>query len=151
MELQGTFTVARPRSEVWAALNDPEVLRDSIPGCETLVANGTGYEAIVALKIGPVKARFAGRVTIEASVPEDRLVLSGEGNGGVAGFAKGSATVTLADMEMGTEVRYLSTVAVGGKFAQLGSRLIASTSRKLAEQFFDRLNQTLSQMTESAG
>lgn len=150
MELLGTFTVERPRDEVWAALNDPEVLRDAIPGCEALVADGDGYQATVALKIGPVKARFSGRVAIEEAVAGERLVLSGEGNGGVAGFAKGAATVTLADTHAGTEVNYVSNVAVGGKFAQLGSRLISSTSRKLAEQFFDRLNQTLSPTVEPA-
>lgn len=148
MELQGTFTVARPRSQVWAALNDPDVLRGAIPGCDTLVLTGNGYDARVALKIGPVKAHFSGRITIAETVPEDRLVLTGEGNGGVAGFAKGGATVTLADLGEGTEVTYLAEVAIGGKLAQLGSRLIESTSRKLAAEFFDRLNETLSRIAE---
>ena len=148
MELQGTFTVARPRGQVWAALNDPDVLRGAIPGCETLVLNGNGYDAKVALKIGPVKAHFSGRITIVETVAEVSLVLAGEGNGGVAGFAKGGATVILADCDEGTEVSYLAEVAIGGKLAQLGSRLIASTSRKLAGEFFERLNETLSQIAE---
>lgn len=150
MELHGVFTVDRPRDEVWTALNDAEVLRDAIPGCQTLVAEGDGYDATVQLKIGPVKARFSGRVTIVDAVAGKKLVLGGEGNGGVAGFAKGGATVLLADQGAGTQVSYTAEVAIGGKLAQLGSRLVASTSKKLATQFFDRLDDILSRKEEIA-
>lgn len=150
MELTGAFTVDRPRDEVWEALNDPEVLHDAIPGCQSLVAEGDGYDATVALKIGPVKARFTGRVTIVEAVPGQKLVLAGEGSGGVAGFAKGGATVLLADDGAGTEVSYVAEVAIGGKLAQLGSRLVASTSKKLATRFFDRLDEILAQQEETA-
>ena len=150
MELTGAFNVGRPRDEVWAALNDAATLRDVIPGCKTLEAEGNGYDATVQLKIGPVKARFSGRVTIAEAVPGEKLVLTGEGNGGVAGFAKGGATVLLADTGQGTEVTYTAEVAIRGKLAQLGSRLVASTSKKLATQFFDRLNEILTQQEEAA-
>lgn len=148
MNLEGAFVVARPAAEVWAALHDPAVLARAIPGCETLTATETGYDAVIVLKVGPVKARFSGQVTIaEARAPE-RLVLSGEGSGGVAGFARGEAAVDLRPVEGGTEVCYTAEVAIGGKLAQLGNRLIASTARKLAEQFFDTLNVHLSTPTE---
>lgn len=150
MELKNEFTVEKPRSEVWAALNDAEVLRDAIPGCQTLVAQGDGYDATVQFKIGPVKARFSGRVTIIEAVTDEKLVLAGEGNGGVAGFAKGGATVLLTDTGAGTQVSYIAEVAIGGKLAQLGSRLVASTSKKLATQFFDRLNKVLTEQEELA-
>ena len=148
MNLEGAFVVARPADEVWAALNDPAVLARAIPGCETLTSTDAGYDATIVLKVGPVKARFSGQVTIaEARAPE-RLVLSGEGSGGVAGFARGEAGVDLLPVAGGTEVRYTAEVAIGGKLAQLGNRLIASTARKLAEQFFDTLNATLSTQSE---
>lgn len=150
MELTGAFTVERPKDEVWAALNDADTLRGAIPGCQTLIAQGDGYDATVQLKFGPVKARFSGRVTIAEAVCAQKLVLAGEGNGGVAGFAKGGATVLLADKGMGTVVSYTADVAIGGKLAQLGSRLVASTSKKLATQFFDRLNEILMQQEEQA-
>lgn len=150
MILEGSFTVARPPNEVWAALNDPSVLAAAIPGCETLVRNETGYEATVVLKFGPVKARFSGQVTVAEAVAPERLVLTGEGSGGVAGFARGSATVLLHPQPSGTAVDYTAEVSVGGKLAQIGNRLIASTARKLAEQFFASLNEHLSATREVA-
>jgi len=150
MELTGAFTVDRPRDEVWDALNDVDTLRDAIPGCQTLEAEGDGYDATIQLKIGPVKARFSGRVTIAEAVPGQKLGLTGEGSGGIAGFAKGGATVLLNDKGHGTEVSYTAEVAIGGKLAQLGSRLVTSTSKKLATQFFDRLNEILTQQEEAA-
>jgi uncharacterized protein len=148
MNLEGAFVVARPAAEVWAALNDPAVLAGAIPGCESLTATATGYDATIQLKVGPVKARFSGQVKIAAARAPERLVLTGEGSGGVAGFARGEAGVDLRAVEGGTEVRYTAEVAIGGKLAQLGNRLIASTARKLAEQFFATLNATLSTESE---
>lgn len=148
MNLEGSFTVDCPVSEVWAALHDPAVLGEAIPGCERLEQTEGGYDATVALKIGPVKARFSGQVTItEAQAPE-RLVLTGEGSGGVAGFARGSATVLITPVPDGAEVSYAAEVVIGGKLAQIGTRLIASSSRKLAEQFFASLNAQLSSSPE---
>lgn len=148
MELSGNFTVNRPRAEVWAALNDAEVLRDAIPGCESLDVSEGGYDGKIVLKIGPIKASFSGRVNIADAVENERLALTGEGNGGIAGFAKGGATVTLTDTPEGTEVVYSADVSIGGKLAQLGNRLIGSTARQLAGKFFDRLNETLAQPQE---
>lgn len=148
MKLEGAFVVARPDHEVWAALNDPAVLARAIPGCETLTATEQGYEATILLKVGPVKARFSGQVTL-AEVAAPRLLrLLGEGSGGVAGFARGEARVDLVPVGQGTEVRYTAEVGIGGKLAQLGTRLIASTSRKLAEQFFASLDAQLSAPSE---
>lgn len=148
MKLEGSFTVDRPATEVWAALNDPAVLGAAIPGCERIEQTADGYDAAVALKIGPVKARFSGHVTIAEALAPERLVLTGEGSGGVAGFARGSATVDLIPAPGGTEVSYEAEVTIGGKLAQIGTRLIASTSRKLAEQFFASLNAQLSTSPE---
>ncbi len=150
MILEGSFTVARSAADVWAAINDAAVLGAAISGCESLTRTATGYDATVVLKIGPVKARFAGRVTIADAVEPERLVLTGEGSGGVAGFAKGGATVLLRCVPGGTDVSYSAEVAVGGKLAQIGNRLIASTARKLAEQFFESLNDQLSATREVA-
>jgi uncharacterized protein len=144
MKLEGTFFVARPRSDVWEVLNDPDVLRDAIPGCSALEATDNGYDATASLKVGPVKAKFSGTVKIIESKAPEVLCLSGEGNGGIAGFAKGEARIELSETDDGTEVSYVAEVLVGGKLAQIGNRLIASTSRKLAEQFFARLNEMMS-------
>lgn len=138
MELVGTQTIAAPRQKVWAALFDPEVLKQCIPGCESVEAVGENeLTAKVTLRVGPVKASFAGRVTLTDLVPPESCTLSGEGQGGVAGFAKGSAKVRLT--EEGPETTLLTYEAkadVGGKIAQLGGRLIDSTARKLAGEFF---------------
>lgn len=155
MKLDGSFTVARPAAQVWEALNDADVLRQAIPGCETLTPNEQGYDATVSLKIGPVRARFAGQVTIAESRAPEHLALTGEGSGGIAGFARGAATVALAPADTpapgagATTVSYQAEVLIGGKLAQLGSRLIASTARKLAEQFFASLNEQLSTTPET--
>lgn len=141
MKLEGSFVVARPIREVWLILNDPEVLRKAIPGCEELVPTAFGYTARAAVSIGPVKARFSGDVRIEERIENRSLKLVGEGSGGVAGFIKGEAIVVLSEHPHGCEVDYSSEIGIGGKLAQLGSRLIASTSRKLAEQFFSKINE----------
>ncbi|MEM9342181.1 MAG: carbon monoxide dehydrogenase subunit G [Pseudomonadota bacterium] len=137
MELSDEITINAPKDVVYAALNDPEVLQRCIPGCEELVKNSdTELEATVVLKVGPVKARFGGQVTLDTEGAPDAFSLSGQGNGGTAGHAKGGADVTLeADGEQ-TILRYEAKAEIGGKLAQLGSRLIQSTAKKLAAKFF---------------
>lgn len=138
MELSDEITIAAPRATVYAALNDPDVLRDCIPGCEELVkTSDTELAAKVQLKIGPVKARFRGDVTLDPTDAPAAFSLRGEGNGGVAGFAKGGADVVLEEIGPdATLLRYQAKAEIGGKLAQLGSRLVASTAKKLSAQFF---------------
>jgi carbon monoxide dehydrogenase subunit G len=137
MELKGEYRIAAPRERVWAMLNDPAVLRDCIPGCESLEGSpADGFAARVTTKVGPVKATFNGAVTLSNVNPPESYTISGEGKGGVAGFAKGGADVHLAPGGDGTVLTYTVNAQVGGKLAQLGSRLIDSTAKKLADQFF---------------
>ncbi|MYZ49876.1 SRPBCC family protein, partial [Propylenella binzhouense] len=136
MELKGEYRIAAPREHVWAMLNDPAVLRACIPGCESLDAEGDGFAARVTTKIGPVKATFTGTVSLTNINPPESYTISGEGKGGVAGFAKGGADVRLAEDGDATVLSYSADAKVGGKLAQLGSRLIDSTAKKLAEEFF---------------
>jgi carbon monoxide dehydrogenase subunit G len=137
MELQDEIIIPAPRDVVYAALNDPEVLKDCIPGCEELIKHSdTELEAKVVLKIGPVKARFGGKVTLNPENPPERFSLSGEGSGGAAGFAKGGAEVVLEEQGAETLLKYTAKAEIGGKLAQLGSRLVQSTAKKLAAKFF---------------
>lgn len=137
MELKGEYRIPAPREMVWAMLNDPEVLRACIPGCETLDGSPEeGFSARVTTKVGPVKATFNGAVTLSNVNPPESYTISGEGKGGVAGFAKGGADVHLAEDGTDTVLTYAVNAQVGGKLAQLGSRLIDSTAKKLADQFF---------------
>lgn len=137
MELKEEFTVPAPRETVYAALNDPDILRAAIPGCEELEKiSDTELTAKVVLKVGPVKARFTGDVILDPTGAPEHFSLSGQGNGGAAGFAKGGAEVFLEDLGDETLVRYEAKAEVGGKIAQLGSRLIHSTAHKLAGKFF---------------
>ncbi|MCW4115156.1 carbon monoxide dehydrogenase subunit G [Aurantimonas sp. MSK8Z-1] len=137
MDLKGEYRLAAPRQAVWEALNDPQVLRACIPGCTELERiDATHMTATVVTKIGPVKATFAGEVRLENIQPPERYTITGEGKGGIAGFAKGGADVHLAEDGEGTVLSYDVKAQVGGKIAQLGSRLVDSTARKLAEQFF---------------
>ena len=140
MDMTGSQTIAAPREVVWAALNDPEVLKDAIPGCQEIEKiSDTEMKAKVTLKIGPVKATFNGAVTLENINAPQSYTIAGEGAGGAAGFAKGRADVSLAELgPEETELTYQVKADVGGKLAQLGSRLIDSTSKKLAGQFFER-------------
>ncbi|MGB8816471.1 MAG: carbon monoxide dehydrogenase subunit G [Rhizobiaceae bacterium] len=142
MELSGEYEIAAPRTRVWTLLNDPAVLKECIPGCEELTADGDdAFAATVVLKIGPIKARFTGEVTLSDKIVPESYKITGEGKGGVVGFAKGSADVHLADNGGSTSLTYNVKADVGGKIAQLGSRLIASTSKKLADQFFGKFAQ----------
>ena len=128
MELKGEYRIPAPRERVWAMLNDPNVLRECIPGCESLEGSpAEGFAARVTTKVGPVKATFNGQVTLSNVKPPESYTISGEGKGGVAGFAKGGADVHLAEDGAGTVLTYAVNAQVGGKLAQLGSRLIDST------------------------
>ena len=144
--IEGEERIAAPVDKVWAAINDPEVLRACIPGCESLEKTADDrLAAKVVLKIGPIKATFLGEVTLENLNPPHSYTITGEGKGGIAGFAKGGADVTLTEDGPNTTVlRYTAKADVGGKIAQLGSRLIESTSKKLAGQFFSTFNETVS-------
>jgi carbon monoxide dehydrogenase subunit G len=144
MDLADEITINAPKSRVYAALNDPEILRQSIPGCEELIKHSdTELEARVVLKIGPVKARFTGTVTLDTSGAPDAFSLTGQGNGGAAGHAKGGADVTLTEDNGVTTLRYNARADIGGKLAQLGSRLIQSTAKKLAAQFFTNFQEVV--------
>jgi carbon monoxide dehydrogenase subunit G len=124
---------------VWAALLDPAVLKVCVPGCESLTGTAdTGFEAVVVQKVGPVKARFTGTVTLSDRVEGESLTMSGEGKGGVAGFAKGGAQVTVTRTETGTQLGYVVEAHVGGKLAQLGSRIIDGFAKRMADEFFER-------------
>lgn len=137
MELKGAYRIPAPRAVVWDMLNDPDILRACLPGCESLEGSAAdGFSARVTTKIGPVKATFNGSVALSNVRPPEGYTIGGEGKGGVAGFAKGSADVTLAEDGDGTLLTYVANAQVGGKLAQLGSRLIDSTAKKLADQFF---------------
>ena len=137
MELADEIIINAPKDQVYAALNDPEVLKQCIPGCEELIQHSdTELEAKVVLKVGPVKARFGGEVTLDKSGAPDAFSLSGQGNGGAAGHAKGGADVTLTAEGDATILKYVAKAQIGGKIAQLGSRLIQSTAKKLAGKFF---------------
>lgn len=142
MEMHGTRIIAADRETVWARLNDAETLKACIPGCEELTGSPEdGFEAVVKQKVGPVKATFKGAVQLENVNAPESYTISGEGKGGVAGFAKGSANVSLAEVEGGTELTYEVDAKVGGKLAQLGSRIIDGFARKMADQFFDRFRE----------
>ena len=151
MELDGEFHIAADRMRVWRALNDPEVLRRAVPGCEELEkTSDTEFTAKVTLKIGPVKASFKGRVTLSDLDPPNSYRISGEGQGGVAGFVRGSAQVQLSEDGDGTRLRYTATATVGGKLAQVGQRMIAGASRKLAAEFFSALGEAIVESGETA-
>ena len=144
MDISGNQLIPAGREEVWRALNDPEVLKACIPGCDSLEkTSDTEMNAQVTTKIGPVKAKFKGAVTLENINPPESYTITGEGKGGVAGFAKGGADVKLSEADGGTMLEYSAKAQVGGKLAQLGSRLIDSTARKMAEEFFTKFSETV--------
>ena len=150
MELSDEITINAPKDQVYAALNDPEILQQCIPGCEELIKHSdTELEAKVLLKIGPVKARFAGNVVLDTTGAPDAFSLTGQGTCGAAGHAKGGADVTLTADGDSTILRYEAKAEIGGKLAQLGSRLIVSTSKKLASKFFTKFAEVVD--TETVG
>lgn len=137
MKLSDEIRIEAPRARVYEALNDPEILRRAIPGCQALERTSpTELTATVAARIGPVKATFQGRVTLSELNPPESYVISGEGKGGAAGFAKGRAKVQLTEDGQATRLRYDVDADVGGKLAQVGQRLIEGSSKKLAGEFF---------------
>lgn len=145
MTMNGEVKLAAPREEVWRKLNDTEVLKACIPGCESLEkTSDTAFQAVAVAKIGPVKARFKGKVTLSDLDPPNGYRISGEGDGGVAGFAKGGAVVTLSDEGGGTLLRYDVEAQIGGKLAQIGQRLVNGAAKKMADQFFEQFSQTVS-------
>jgi len=137
MEMSGEYRIAAPREQVWAALNDPEVLKQAIPGCQELEkTSDTEFTAKVKAKVGPVSATFSGKVSLSDINPPESYTIAGEGQGGAAGFAKGSAEVRLTEDGGATVLNYDAKAQVGGKLAQIGSRLIGGTAQKIADQFF---------------
>jgi carbon monoxide dehydrogenase subunit G len=144
MKLSGEKILRLPQVRVWSALNDPQVLRQSIPGCESFEKLAdNAFKATVATKIGPVQTRFNGTVRLSDINPPNGYTLSGEGSGGAAGSAKGSAKVHLAPAPGGTRLTWDADAQVSGKLAQIGSRLIDSTANMMAGQFFDRFEALL--------
>ncbi len=139
MDMTGEYRIPASRQKVWEALNDPEILKRVIPGCEELIKlSETELTAKVAAKVGPVSAKFTGKVTLSDVIPPESYKISGEGQGGVAGFAKGGAEVMLTEDGGETVLTYTATAAVGGKLAQIGSRLIDATAKKMANDFFGK-------------
>lgn len=139
MELTGSKVIAADIDTVWAHLNDAETLKACIPGCQELTGSpDEGFAATVKQKVGPVSATFKGEVTLENVVPGQSYTITGEGKGGVAGFAKGGADVALTAVPDGTELTYNADIKVGGKLAQLGNRIIGGFARKMTDQFFER-------------
>jgi hypothetical protein len=137
MTMNGEVQLAASREAVWDKLNDPAVLKACIPGCEELEkTDDHGFRAVAKMKVGPVSARFKGKVNLSDLDPPNGYRISGEGEGGVAGFAKGGATVKLSDKDGGTLLAYDVEAQIGGKLAQLGQRLINGAAKKLADDFF---------------
>ena len=148
MDMSGQYRIQAPREVVWAALNDPGVLQRCIPGCKELIQKSpTELAAKVGLKIGPISANFSGEVTLQNLNPPLGYTISGQGSGGAAGFAKGSADVALTEAEGGaeTDLAYTAKAEVGGKLAALGGRLIQATSKKLADEFFSAFAKELNE------
>lgn len=151
LDMNGEYRIAAPRSQVWDALNDENVLKMCIPGCEELErTSDTTLTAKVVQKIGPVKAKFDSAIELVDIVPPEGYTLQGEGQGGVAGFAKGAAKVSLEEDGAETILRYTAQAQIGGKLARLGSRLIDATAKKVAGQFFDNFHRYLHPEEEEA-
>lgn len=137
MTMNGEYQLPAPQQTVWEALNDPAVLKACIPGCESLdKTSDNGFQAVATIKIGPVKAKFKGSVTLSDIDPPNGYKISGQGEGGVAGFAKGGANVKLVPKDGGTLLTYTVEAQIGGKLAQLGQRLINGAAKKVADDFF---------------
>ena len=149
MQMSDSQRIPVSREKVWAALNDPAILKQCIPGCQSLdMTSPTEMTATVVFRAGPVKATFGGKVTLSDLDPPNGYRLSGEGSGGIAGFAKGGATVSLTSESAGvTILTYEVDAQIGGKLAQLGGRLIDSTARKLAGQFFESFGEAATKTT----
>jgi hypothetical protein len=141
MDMSGEVRIPASQARVWAALNDPDTLRQAIPGCEELIkVSDTELEAAARAKIGPVSARFKGKVTLSNLQPPNGYTLTGEGTGGAAGFAKGQAQVSLRPDGDATILHYTVKATVGGKLAQIGQRLIDGAAKKMADDFFEKFS-----------
>jgi uncharacterized protein len=151
MQMNGRQRIPAPKEKVWTALNDPLILKQCIPGCQSLeMTSPTEMTATVVFKVGPVKATFGGKVTLSDLDPPNSYRISGEGSGGVAGFAKGGATVRLeSESPEITILHYAVDAQIGGKLAQLGARLIDSTARKLAGEFFASFGEVVGGVAEA--
>ena len=144
MEMSGEQLIPVPQARVWAGLNDPEVLKASIPGCESIErVSDTEYKVVITAAVGPVKAKFNGKLLLADVNAPTSYRLAFEGSGGAAGFGKGGAQVSLAPEGTGTRLSYLANAQVGGKLAQVGSRLIDGVAKKMADEFFQRFNAKL--------
>ncbi|MFQ5982648.1 MAG: carbon monoxide dehydrogenase subunit G [Woeseiaceae bacterium] len=144
MDIKGEYQIASSREQVWAALNDPEMLKACIPGCESMEkVSDTEFSARVMAAIGPVRAKFDTRLTLENVQPPVSYTLVGSSKGGAAGFGRGSADVRLAELDGGTQLTYDADFKVGGKLAQVGSRLVLGVTRKTADDFFGNLSRKL--------
>ncbi len=152
MDMTGERRIAAPRQAVWEGLNDTQVLKASIPGCESLEKTGDNQmKAVAAVKLGPISARFNGAVTLSDIDAPNSYTIMGEGQGGVAGFAKGGAKVFLTDEDDGaTLLKYAVHAQVGGKLAQLGARLIDATAKQMAEQFFTKFSGEVEKFSDAA-
>jgi uncharacterized protein len=145
MELSNSCSITAPQEQVWAALNDPAMLTSCIAGCESLEPiSPTEYQVVLAAKIGPIKARFKGKLTVSDIVAPASYTLTFEGQGGAAGFAKGLVDVALSPEGDGTLLTYSAKAQIGGKLAQIGSRLVDSAANKMADEFFAAFNYKLS-------
>ena len=150
MDITGEFRVPLPRQAVFEALNDPEILGQCIPGCQTLEqVSDHEFDADLVAKVGPVKARFRTRIAVSNLNPPESYTLTGEGRGGAAGFASGSADVSLEEADEETVLRYAARIRPGGKIAQVGSRLIGGTARKIGTDFFSRFVEIVTSASSS--
>ncbi len=141
MTMSGEYQIAAPREVVWQKLNDADTLKACIPGCESLEKiSDTEFQAVAVNKIGPVKAKFKGKVKLTDLDPPNGYRISGEGDGGIAGFAKGGATVGLTEKDGGTLLTYNVEAQIGGKLAQIGQRLVNGAAKKLADEFFQKFS-----------
>ncbi len=151
MEMSGEHRIPAPRQRVWEALNDPSVLEACIPGCQEMEKlSDTEFAAKVTRKVGPVKASFSSKVMLSDLQPPASFKISGEGQGGVAGFAKGGADVTLDEEDGATVLRYQAKASVGGKLAQIGSRLVDTAAKQIAGQFFEAFVAHMTAAAETA-
>lgn len=147
MELTGDILIAAPRDKVWAAINNPDVLVRCIPGCENIeVVSPTEKHVRVLVRVGPVRARFVGKIRMEQIRPDQGCVLHFEGSGGAAGMASGQSSVELADEGGGTRLRYTAQAAVGGKLGQIGGRMMDAAAKQMADQFFTAFNAAVSEI-----
>ncbi|OJU92214.1 MAG: carbon monoxide dehydrogenase [Burkholderiales bacterium 66-5] len=147
MEMQGSRQLAATQQQAWDALNNPDVLKECIPGCDSITATGeNAYDVVTAIKIGPVGAKFKGAIQLSDIQAPNSYTLTFEGNGGPAGFGKGTSKVSLAPKDGGCELSYTVTASVGGKIAQVGQRLIDGVAKQMAEKFFARFDEELQRL-----